>query len=200
MRAGESLNAILQRCLDGGVMLTPGTACGSQFGTWARLCFTTVPEPELHEALALSMLWPLKHLMRRGRAQRTCVTHTSHRGDPSAHQHAGRSSMSTYLYGAVTHACLNRIRARKNRSRLLELHANSVPSPSPAAPADDTAQLRILLDRIPEPLAQVAVYAFMDGLTHDEIALVMNCSRRHVGALLERLTRWVHAQEKAECG
>jgi N-succinyldiaminopimelate aminotransferase len=52
MRAGESLNAILQRCLDGGVMLTPGTACGSHFGTWARLCFTSVPEPELDEALA----------------------------------------------------------------------------------------------------------------------------------------------------
>jgi hypothetical protein len=34
-------------------MLTPGTACGSDFGTWARLCFTAVPEAELHEALAL---------------------------------------------------------------------------------------------------------------------------------------------------
>ncbi|HKU37912.1 MAG TPA: pyridoxal phosphate-dependent aminotransferase [Polyangiales bacterium] len=53
MRAGEDLNAILARCLDGGVMLTPGPACGSDFATWARLCFTTVRESELHEALAL---------------------------------------------------------------------------------------------------------------------------------------------------
>lgn len=53
MRAGEDLGRLLERCLDGGVMLTPGTACGSHFGSWARLCFTSVPEAELHEALAL---------------------------------------------------------------------------------------------------------------------------------------------------
>jgi N-succinyldiaminopimelate aminotransferase len=53
MRPAETLTEILQRCLDAGVMLTPGTACGSDFGTWARLCFTTVPEAELHEALKL---------------------------------------------------------------------------------------------------------------------------------------------------
>lgn len=53
MRPSENLNRILQRCLDAGVMLTPGTACGTAFDTWARLCFTSVPEQELHEALGL---------------------------------------------------------------------------------------------------------------------------------------------------
>jgi N-succinyldiaminopimelate aminotransferase len=52
LRTGEGLTEILERCLDGGVMLTPGTACGIDYGTWARLCFTSVPEAELHEALA----------------------------------------------------------------------------------------------------------------------------------------------------
>ena len=33
-------------------MLTPGTACGTDFGSWARLCFTAVPEDELAEALS----------------------------------------------------------------------------------------------------------------------------------------------------
>jgi N-succinyldiaminopimelate aminotransferase len=51
MRRSESLPDILERCLEAGVMLTPGTACGTDFGTWARLCFTTVPENELQEAL-----------------------------------------------------------------------------------------------------------------------------------------------------
>jgi N-succinyldiaminopimelate aminotransferase len=53
MRRGETLKDILERCLDAGVMLTPGTACGKDFGTWARLCFTVVPEAELREALGL---------------------------------------------------------------------------------------------------------------------------------------------------
>jgi N-succinyldiaminopimelate aminotransferase len=51
MRSGEDISAILERCLEGGVMLTPGTACGTHYGTWARLCFTAVPEAELDEAL-----------------------------------------------------------------------------------------------------------------------------------------------------
>ena len=37
-------------------------------------------------------------------------------------QYQGRSSMSTFLYSAVTHACLNRIRNVKTRSRLLAQH------------------------------------------------------------------------------
>jgi N-succinyldiaminopimelate aminotransferase len=52
MRPSEGLTEVLERCLDGGVMLTPGTACGTDYGTWARLCFTTVPEAELEAALA----------------------------------------------------------------------------------------------------------------------------------------------------
>lgn len=51
MRRSEELLDVLERCADAGVMLTPGTACGTDYPTWARLCFTTVPEPELHEAL-----------------------------------------------------------------------------------------------------------------------------------------------------
>lgn len=51
MKRSDALSDVLDRCADAGVLLTPGTACGTDFGTWARLCFTTVPEPDLHEAL-----------------------------------------------------------------------------------------------------------------------------------------------------
>jgi N-succinyldiaminopimelate aminotransferase len=51
MRPNETLMDVLERCLEAGVMLTPGTASGAAFTTWARLCFTVVPEPELQEAL-----------------------------------------------------------------------------------------------------------------------------------------------------
>jgi N-succinyldiaminopimelate aminotransferase len=49
----ETLVNVLERCLRAGVMLTPGTACGSDFSTWARLCFTAVPEPDLRDAVQL---------------------------------------------------------------------------------------------------------------------------------------------------
>jgi N-succinyldiaminopimelate aminotransferase len=51
MKRSEELSDILDRCAQAGVLLTPGTACGVDFATWARLCFTTVPEADLHEAL-----------------------------------------------------------------------------------------------------------------------------------------------------
>jgi len=42
----------IERCLDeAGVLLTPGRACGEGFDRWARICFTSVPEPELRSAL-----------------------------------------------------------------------------------------------------------------------------------------------------
>jgi N-succinyldiaminopimelate aminotransferase len=52
LRRGETATELLERCVDAGVMLTPGNACGSAYGNWARLCFTSVPEQELLEALA----------------------------------------------------------------------------------------------------------------------------------------------------
>lgn len=51
MKSGETLMDILERCMEAGVMLTPGTASGAAFRTSARLCFTVVPEAELQEAL-----------------------------------------------------------------------------------------------------------------------------------------------------
>jgi N-succinyldiaminopimelate aminotransferase len=42
----------LEQCLDAGVLLTPGAACGRDFGGWVRACFTTLPPHELDAALA----------------------------------------------------------------------------------------------------------------------------------------------------
>lgn len=114
-------------------------------------------------------------------------------------QHAGHSRMSTFLYSAVTHACLNRMRDRKNRERLLAEHATSMMPRGHAEPvADQLLTLRALIMQLPEALAQVAVYRFMDELTHEEIAEIMRCSRRHVGDLLRRLELWVENRGSAQ--
>lgn len=54
LREGEDTALpFMERCLDAGVMLTPGASCGKDFATWVRLCFTSVPQAQLEEALAL---------------------------------------------------------------------------------------------------------------------------------------------------
>jgi RNA polymerase sigma factor (sigma-70 family) len=116
-------------------------------------------------------------------------------------QFASKSQLSTFLYSAVTHACLNRLRSGNTRRRLLAQHAANVPQPTAAdAPADQTWLVRRVLERVPAPLGELAVYYYVDELTHAEIAEVLGCSRRHVGDLLQRLTAWVEQQEQAECG
>lgn len=51
-RPGEDLARFLERCLDdAGVLLTPGTAAGSAYGTFVRLCYTAVPPGDLDEAV-----------------------------------------------------------------------------------------------------------------------------------------------------
>jgi N-succinyldiaminopimelate aminotransferase len=50
-RAGEDTQALLGRCLDAGVLLTPGSACGKDFEGWARLCFTVVGPTQLEQAM-----------------------------------------------------------------------------------------------------------------------------------------------------
>lgn len=51
----------LERCLEAGVLLTPGGACGEAYARWVRLCFTSVPLPQLDEALE-----KLKSVLSRG--------------------------------------------------------------------------------------------------------------------------------------
>jgi len=115
-------------------------------------------------------------------------------------QYTGKSSLTTFLYSAVTHACLNRLRNQATRARLLREHgALARPSASLAPSPDDSAALRAALTAMPEPLAQVAVYYYLDELTHDDIARILTCSRRHVGDLLQRLSQWARAQEAGPC-
>jgi len=49
---GRRLTDLLERAIDRGVLLAPGDGCGEAFGTWARLCFTSVPRPRLLEGIA----------------------------------------------------------------------------------------------------------------------------------------------------
>ena len=98
----------------------------------------------------------------------------------------GESSIVTFLYRVTTNMCLNRIRDRRNRARLLEEQvAPAVGRTAPSGPhlASEAQQL---LARLPDELAKVVVYAFIDEMTQEEIADVMRCSRKHVGRLLAR--------------
>ncbi len=110
-------------------------------------------------------------------------------------QFAGSSAISTFLYSVTTHACLNRLRNQKNRARLLREEAVGVTASQPVA-AEQGVRIRQALERLPAQLAEVAVYLFVDELSHEEIASIMGCSRRTVGNLIDRIGDWGRAQER----
>lgn len=110
--------------------------------------------------------------------------------DPTQHRH--ESSLATFLYRVTTNACLMRIRSERNRARLRVLHHDFlVPaSTNRALGPEEFLELQRQLRELPQELAHVAIYRFWDGLSQNEIADVMLCSRRHVNNLLARLREW----------
>lgn len=111
-------------------------------------------------------------------------------------QFSERSSLHTWLYAATTNRCLNRVRDERARSRIVVALGASMPHASSRTQAEDVAELRELLRSLPTELAQVAVYYFGEEMTHQEIAVVLGCSRRHVGHLVERLAAAVREREE----
>jgi len=106
----------------------------------------------------------------------------------------GFATISTFLYSMTTHACLNRLRNQKNRARLLR-ERGEMPSEQLPMAAEERMRVRHALERLPAQLAEVAVYYFIDELSHEEIANILGCSRRTVGNLIERIADWGRSQE-----
>jgi RNA polymerase sigma factor (sigma-70 family) len=108
-------------------------------------------------------------------------------------QFEARSSVVTFLYAMTTNACLNRLRNSRRRAALLDRQAAAEPAGS-APPGAMMCEAARLLARMPERLARVAVYYFIDEMTHEEIAEIIGVSRRQVGNLVQQ------AQEEARRG
>lgn len=101
-------------------------------------------------------------------------------------QFHGRGAITSFLYGMTTNLCLNRLRNRRRRDRLLDEFPVSDHPGEPEAEAALIASQ--LLASLPERLARVAVLYHVAGMTHDEIATELGCSRRRVGYLVAELS------------
>jgi RNA polymerase sigma-70 factor (ECF subfamily) len=108
-----------------------------------------------------------------------------------------------YLYRAVTNRCLNLVRDRATRARLLAREATAA-APIGRVRLDDEVLglglLSALTERLDDPHLQVLVCRFLDDMTQDEIAAHLGVSRKTIGKRLDRIRDTVTAlrgQEEA---
>jgi RNA polymerase sigma-70 factor (ECF subfamily) len=96
-----------------------------------------------------------------------------------------------YLYRAVTNRCLNLLRDRSARARLLEQAA------LPLEPVRTTCEARAIdLDLLSKLVAmldrsasEILVYRYLDDMSQEEIAALLGLSRKTVGHKLARIER-----------
>ena len=104
------------------------------------------------------------------------------------------SSPSTWLYRLTTNYCLNRIRDQRRRRELLDENYPFLRAGQVQAPQQDISLfMSELWKNLDEDLAQIGVYYYVDGLTHDEIARIVGCAPRTVGFRLDKLKQQARA-------
>lgn len=107
------------------------------------------------------------------------------------------ASPTTWLYQLTTNHCLNRLRNADRRRQALDQNAD-LPwlQPSGPTPADEAVFLDDLWAGLDADTAAIAVYFFIDGMTHAEIARIVGVSRRTIGNRIADL----QAQARAAAG
>jgi RNA polymerase sigma factor (sigma-70 family) len=83
-----------------------------------------------------------------------------------------------WLFRVTRNLCLNNLRDNRRRVQLLA-------GRSPEIAGDDRTDARLvvsdLLARVPADLQEIAVYYYLDDLSHEDIAAIVGVSRRTVG-------------------
>lgn len=105
----------------------------------------------------------------------------------SAERFEERASVSTWLYRITTHLCLNRMRDARRRRELWQVKVEPAePRATDALSHAEIIALRRVLAEADPQCASAAVCVYLDGMSHEEAAEVLEVSRRTVGNLLER--------------
>ncbi len=95
-----------------------------------------------------------------------------------------------YLYRAITNRCLNVVRDRGTRARLLEREQQSAAPIARVKLEDEVVGLGLiaaLTERLDEGHLEVLVARFVDDMTQEEIATHLGLSRKTIGKRLDRI-------------
>jgi RNA polymerase sigma-70 factor (ECF subfamily) len=95
-----------------------------------------------------------------------------------------------YLYRAVTNRCLNMLRDRATRARLLAEHDALLRGPERTTCEDRSIDLQLLsklVARLDAAHAEVLICHYFDDMTQEEISELLGVSRKTIGLRLARI-------------
>lgn len=99
-----------------------------------------------------------------------------------------------YLYRAVTNRCINFLKYRENRRRLLERNDESLRG-TVRTRCDDTVigvdLLTKLMDRLDKKSLEILIYRYFDDMSQEEIADLIGTSRKTVGKRIGKIKEQV---------
>lgn len=110
----------------------------------------------------------------------------------------GRASPFTYLYRIATNLSIDKLRRRRTAGVQVEVdqaNASNSRRNDPDERALAAQEVAELTRGLGEDILTVAVMAFVDGLTQEEIAAALDLSRRTVGKRLKRFRE--HTRKRA---
>lgn len=99
-----------------------------------------------------------------------------------------------YLYRAVTNRCINFLKYRENRRRLLERHDQALRGPVRTRCDDTVIGVDLLVklsERLDKKSLKILIYRYFDDLPQEEIAELMGASRKTVGKRINKIKEQV---------
>ena len=162
--------------------LPSGERQGSNVGNEPSMDRGTIEQ--LYIRFAPMVLGRARALLRNEQAAQDALQEVFVRVLRAGDRFRAEASPATWLYRITTNYCLNRLRDELRRTELWSQHG-SAPQPSGEHGSAIRIQISQILARVRPELQEIALYAIVDELSHEEIAEVLGVSRRTIGNRLE---------------